>query len=66
MAASNAASTSASAGDALAQQQQEHGVQALMDAIYPTYRHSYSERDVCLYALGVGCGAADLRCAAPL
>jgi multifunctional beta-oxidation protein len=25
-----------------------------------SYSHDYSERDVALYALGLGCGAADL------
>jgi hypothetical protein len=37
------------------------GTEGLLDALFPAHRHAYSARDVCLYALGVGCGAADLR-----
>jgi hypothetical protein len=45
------------------QQREEHerGPEALLEARCPPYSHSYSARDVSLYALGVGCGAADLK-----
>jgi hypothetical protein len=35
--------------------------QLLLQLRLPAYRHNYTPRDLCLYALGVGCGAADLR-----
>jgi hypothetical protein len=38
---------------------------ALLDVKFPTHSHTYTPRDCCLYALGVGCGAADLRCVIP-
>lgn len=41
-------------------------VERLLEAQYPTYRHAYAPRDLALYALGLGCGAADLRCALAL
>lgn len=36
-------------------------IERLLSAEYPTYRHRYTSRDLSLYALGLGCGAADLR-----
>ncbi|GBF96964.1 hypothetical protein Rsub_09044 [Raphidocelis subcapitata] len=45
----------------MAQQEAAPSPEGLLDALFPSYSHSYSARDVCLYALGVGCGAADLR-----
>jgi acyl dehydratase len=39
----------------------EQAITRLFSAHFPTYRHSYTKRDVALYALGVGCGAKELR-----
>jgi hypothetical protein len=34
---------------------------SLMDKLLPTYRHSYTHRDLILYNLGVGCQLPDDR-----